>query len=78
MTLVQQAAITGMVQNELVRLGYKCSCSSNLSWFTDKPIHKKSINTQSQFKQALAEPYMTSLGYATALKFYDELKHIKD
>jgi len=73
-TVIQQQAITGYIQNILWDRGIKCCCSSPLCWFTDKPIHKKSINIQSRYKHKLDEPYKTSLGYKTAEKFLQELR----
>jgi len=72
--IIQQNSITSKIQNELWERGIKCFCSSPLCWFTDMPIHKKSINIQSQYKHQLTEPYMTSLGYKTAEKFLEELR----
>ena len=67
-------AISGKIQNELLRLGYKCD-AGRLVWFTDKPIHKKSeYQKHGPGDVELSKPYITSLGYKTAVKFYKELK----
>ncbi len=74
MTTIKQDGLTGLIQNELLRLGFKCRCY-RLVWFTDKPIHKKSIKQErGPGGVILTEPYITSLGEKTALKFYEELK----
>jgi len=73
-TAIQQQGLTGKIQNELWRLGIKCDCHSALRWFTDQPIHKKSINMQSEYNHKLSEPWMTSLGYKTAEKLLEELR----
>ena len=72
---IEEKSITGQIQNELQRLKIKCNCTEGgLVWFTDTPIHKKSVNIQSMYKHILSEPYMTSLGFKTAEKFLDELR----
>lgn len=70
---ILDSAITGKIQGELWRLGYKCHTTQNLVLFTDKPFHKNS-KLILQKNVDLTEPYMTTLGYKTACKAYAELK----
>jgi hypothetical protein len=70
-----ETAITGKIQNELWRLGYKCCTTQRLYWTTDKPIHAKSVhNPYGPGGVKLDEPYRTKLGYKTACKLYEELR----
>jgi hypothetical protein len=71
---ILEEALTGKIQDELWKQGIKCDAGHCLSWFTDKPIHQKSINIQSKHKHILTEPWMTVLGYKTAEKFLQELR----
>lgn len=71
------AAITSKLWNQLLRLGFKCYTTQNLVWFTNKPFHKKSLKINSKTCGNLSEPYMTRLGYKTAIKLYEQLKEIE-
>jgi len=72
---ILEEALTGKIQDELWKQNIRCDAGHRLSWFTDRPIHEKSINTQPQHKHTLTEPWMTVLGYKTAEKFLQELRN---
>ena len=73
MTAYLQDRLSADIQRELCRLGYRCRFN-RLVWFTDKPIHQKSVDISSRYRHLLDEPYMTSLGPAGAVKLHKELK----
>lgn len=62
--------ITGKIQNKLWNMGIKCDCQ-RLTFFTDKPFHEKSHLSPNS--ENLSNPYITSFGYKTACKFYEQL-----
>ena len=76
MNTILQDGLSGRIQDELWRLGYKCR-ASRLAWFTDKPIHAKSQDISSRYSHKLTQPYFTRLTPKTALVFYMELQKMK-
>lgn len=73
-TKIEKQSISGKIQNELWNRGIKCD-AMELCWFTDRPIHAKSKNTQSMYKHKLDMPYMTNLGFKTAERFLNDLRN---
>jgi hypothetical protein len=71
----EQYALTGRIQNLLWDKGIKCDCYAPFQFSTDKPIHEKSVNVQSQYSHTLSEPWHTKLTPAKAQKFYEKLKN---
>jgi len=69
MNAIERRAIKGKLLDKLASEGYSVHCtdSSYIAMFTDKPINKSS----SFLRKGLNEPYLTSFGPVTALKYLD-------